>query len=264
MRIYATDYDGTVTYRGVTPELHAAIAEWRARGNLFGVVTGRPYLSILRVIEREKLSVDFVVANNGAVIVTYEGGETHYRSVLAMQAETALALLRHFAPEEHHFCRIDSKYVYVNYASIPAASVVDGKLTVYETTYPEITEITVDYPNLEASTAGAAAVSDKFAYELRAVPPGSQSIDCMVKEAFKSTGIKRLIELLGVHPTAVYTTGDSPNDLDMLTYPDFEGYAVENALPVVRETVGRVVADPLTLLTRLLSEPDEPQAPAEQ
>ena len=125
---------------------------------------------------------------------------------------------------------------------------------------PEVTEITVDYPNLNASTAGAAAVSDKFAYELRAVPPGSQSIDCMVKEAFKSTGIKRLIGLLGVSPTAVYTTGDSPNDLDMLTYPEFEGYAVENALPVVKDTVGRVVADPLTLLTRLLSEPDEPEA----
>ena len=37
MKIYATDYDGTVTYRGVTSELKEAVRCWREAGNLFGI-----------------------------------------------------------------------------------------------------------------------------------------------------------------------------------------------------------------------------------
>lgn len=254
MKLFATDYDGTITFHGVSDEFRAAIGRWTAAGNLFGVVSGRPYMSILRAVRKDALPADFIVANNGAVIVTYEGGEEHVRSVMDFPPELALRLLAHFAPEEHHFCRIDAVMSYSNYDAIPAAELRDGKLTVGDTVYPEVTEITVDYPDLSASLAGADRVNAAFGGILRAVPPGSQSIDCMREDVRKSDGIRHLISLLGIRPEKIYTTGDSPNDLDMLLCPDFEGYAVENALPNVREAVGRTVADPLALLTRLLGE----------
>lgn len=254
MRVYATDFDGTVTYKGVSDELRAAIARWQAAGNLFGVVTGRPYLSMIKAIKEENFPVDFVVANNGAVIVTYEGGEENFRYIRAIDIADACALLDFFAGEEHHFCRIDSARTYFNHNHVPAYEVKDGCLNEGGNVYPEVTEITVDYPDLSASLEAAERVKEKFCGRLRAVPPGTQSIDCMCADVSKSAGIKKLIELLGISPEAIYTTGDSPNDLDMLVCPDFEGYAVENAVPVVKETVGRTVPEPLCLLRRILGE----------
>ena len=66
MKIYATDYDGTVTYRGVTPELKEAVRRWREAGNLFGIVTGRPRNSIRSALRANGLEVDFAVSDNGA------------------------------------------------------------------------------------------------------------------------------------------------------------------------------------------------------
>ena len=50
----------------------------------------------------------------------------------------------------------------------------------------------------------------------------------------------------------IYTTGDAPNDLPMLTDPDFEGYCVDNAMEKVKSEVGRSVDSPLELLRRFL------------
>ena len=69
MKILASDYDGTLRTEELVDinDVHA-IHEFRAAGNMFGLVTGRSMESIQTEIQKNKIEFDFIVANNGGVI----------------------------------------------------------------------------------------------------------------------------------------------------------------------------------------------------
>lgn len=246
MYLYATDYDGTVTYHGVTPELKEALARWKAEGNLFGVVSGRPYNSIRRdSVVQEKLPVDFVIANNGALIAD---GNDNMLSVTEFDTGALKRLLDRVGAEKHGYFRMDAVRFYRDWFSMPEILFEDGHFSVDGTVWPEVTEITVDYPDYRSSLTAAEEIERELGAYVRALLPGETSIDCIPASASKAKAVRRVTELLGVKPERIFTTGDSHNDLDMLLCPEFEGYAVNNAMKTVREAVGRTVADPLALL----------------
>ncbi len=69
MKILASDYDGTLRTEELVDinDVHA-IHEFRAAGNMFGLVTGRSMESLQTEIQKNKIEFDFIVANNGGVI----------------------------------------------------------------------------------------------------------------------------------------------------------------------------------------------------
>ena len=69
MNVYATDFDGTLNNRPIDAVLLSAIDGWQKAGHLFGVVSGRPYTSIRAMMTQYDIPFDFLIANNGAVIV---------------------------------------------------------------------------------------------------------------------------------------------------------------------------------------------------
>lgn len=69
MKIIASDFDGTLLIRNKLREGDLrSIKSFQDRGNLFGIVTGRSFHSLNKLIEG-KLSPDFVIANNGSHIL---------------------------------------------------------------------------------------------------------------------------------------------------------------------------------------------------
>lgn len=249
MDIYATDFDGTVTYHGVTPALLCALDRWKAAGNLFGVVTGRPYDSIIRAVREVKLPLDFLIANNGSIIADGNDGILEYTS---FTAETVMKLAELFRSENHGYFRLDAIRFYREWSGAPDTFIKDGHIVADGTEYPEYTEITVDYPDYESCLRGRENVRRVTDGMADAFLPGRSSIDCNPAGANKAAAIRRIPCLFGVNPDVIYTTGDSFNDLSMLTAPDFEGYAVANADETVRQLTGRVVDDPLELINKAL------------
>lgn len=68
MILLASDYDGTLKVNNlVTIQDKAAIQNFRANGNLFGLITGRSLGMIRYEIELEQLELDFIICNNGGV-----------------------------------------------------------------------------------------------------------------------------------------------------------------------------------------------------
>ena len=249
MILYATDYDGTLNCRGITPELKETLSEWRAAGNLFGVVSGRPYPSLRDQIAHDGLTVDFLAANNGAILMD---GAENLLEAHSFPADTAEALIRKLAGERHSYFRMDAVRFYRDWNAVPAVERRGDTFSVGEDQWSELTEITVDYPSYEASLAAARETEEAFGGAVRPLLPGPVTIDFVPGGAGKALAVKRAAELFGGKPERILTTGDSLNDLDMLTDPAFEGYAVEFALPALREKVGRTVSDPVTLLRRYL------------
>ena len=73
MKLIASDFDGTIFIdEKIKTEDIEAIRDFQDKGNLFGLVTGRTYHSLLVLIEG-KLAPDFVIANNGSHIFVKNG-----------------------------------------------------------------------------------------------------------------------------------------------------------------------------------------------
>ena len=74
MKLLGSDYDGTLTHEGITPEKCATIRKWREAGNRFGIISGRN--ADFRIAVQKEfplLELDFFAACNGGVIVDAEG-----------------------------------------------------------------------------------------------------------------------------------------------------------------------------------------------
>ncbi len=254
MCLYAADDDGTLNCRGITPELKEAIADWRAAGNLFGVVSGRPYPSIRGQMDHDGIEVDFLVANNGAIIAD---GQDGILEATPFSTDTAETLIRRLVKEQeelpdkkHHYFRMDAVRFYRDWYEIPDIIRADGLLSAEGTVWPEVTEITVGYPDYAPAKAAANAAEKELGGTVCPLLPGYTSIDYIPGGVSKAAGVKRVTELLGVKPEKILATGDSLNDLTLLTDPAIEGYAVENDMPAVKEAVGRTIPDPLSLMRR--------------
>ncbi|MDO4244011.1 MAG: HAD-IIB family hydrolase [Actinomyces sp.] len=68
--LIATDLDGTVLFdRRVSPEDRAAMARWRAAGNLLVVDTGKSVFATRDVLEPAGVDFDYAVTFTGAVLI---------------------------------------------------------------------------------------------------------------------------------------------------------------------------------------------------
>lgn len=73
MKLIASDFDGTIFIDGkIKTEDIKVIRDFQAKGNLFGLVTGRTYHSLFVLIEG-KIDPDFIIANNGSHIFVKNG-----------------------------------------------------------------------------------------------------------------------------------------------------------------------------------------------
>ncbi|GKQ42978.1 haloacid dehalogenase [Companilactobacillus sp. RD055328] len=62
--------------------------------------------------------------------------------------------------------------------------------------------------------------NNKFSDHLKFYKTGLFSLDCVMKEESKKTGIIHLLEELGLSNVPTYAFGDGPNDIEMLDYVD--------------------------------------------
>ena len=77
MKIIGSDYDGTRNYGGIDEAKLAAIEKWRNAGNIFALVSGRGPDVVLELYEEKKFGCDYLIANNGAVILKPDGEEIY-------------------------------------------------------------------------------------------------------------------------------------------------------------------------------------------
>ena len=251
MKILACDYDGTLNVGGtVSKENIEAIQKWRAAGNLFGMVSGR-YLRYLReFMAKDGVQYDFLIGNNGAVISDEQGRASE---CIGISLQTVFALLEKIrATNPNHISvSYDEESVLVTPESTvcleDGALVIDGK---------SITEVTQLHANFKedgkaASLRDACALA--FGDEVQCIMPGILGVDFISVHAGKPVGIRRLLELRDLHPELILTVGDGDNDLAMLTAPDFCGYAMQSAMPVVLEQVSRTTESVAALIERYLA-----------
>ena len=234
MRILGSDYDGTLTHK-LGEETYAAIRAWRAAGNKFGIVSGRP-LSFSAEVQASypELELDFFVGFNGAAVIDGCGNMIYEKTCTEVSAKDLTAdLVVLDCPFVHvnsdaYYCVVAKKENTPSWVD-PHDVVMPERLP----TLPYFHQISTQFPDDEAS---AAAVTDKlrekYGHILNPLQNGT-CIDIPHVTVNKTQGLLRVAEHFGVPRENVIAVGDNVNDTDMIR--DFYSYAMERGVDSIKD-----------------------------
>ncbi len=231
MKIIASDYDGTLNHGGIDENKKKAISEWRNAGNIFSIVSGRGAPDLVRIYNKNSFECDYLIADNGAVIMKANGE-------IVCEDKIDLSVTEPFL--EFLFSQ-GCEWGYVQ-TSFPCRVFKDNNFEDYDKDecftldklpeFPYVYQINTALPSFEEAARVTEAIKESFGEVLNPLQNGT-CIDIVSVNMDKAKGIYRFIELLGATYEDVITVGDNINDKDMIK--EFRSYAMENAVPLIKE-----------------------------
>ncbi|MBE6800502.1 MAG: HAD-IIB family hydrolase [Ruminococcaceae bacterium] len=231
LKIIASDYDGTLNHGGIDEKKKNAISRWRKEGNIFSVVSGRGAPDLIRIYNKNSFECDYLIADNGAVIMKPNG-------VIVCEDKIDVSVAKPFL--EFLFSQ-GCKWGYVQ-TSFPCRVFKDNDFEEYDEDecfifeelpeFPYIYQINTALESFEEAARVTEAIKEKFGDVLNPLQNGT-CIDIVSVNMDKAKGIYKFIELLGAEYEDVITVGDNINDKDMIK--EFRSYAMENAVPLIKE-----------------------------
>ncbi len=248
MKIIGSDYDGTLNYGGIDEKKLAAIEKWRSAGNVFALVSGRGPDGVLELYEEKKFGCDYLVANNGAVILKPDGTEVY---AAKCKAELAVPLLEHLFKNGCEWAHVQTEF-YCRVFADEKNSTKDGEYTLEN--LPEIpffTQINTQLPTFEDSARVTAAVKEAFGDELNPLQNG-ECLDIVRKDINKATGLYMLAEMLSAGYNDIIAVGDNINDTHMIA--EFRSYAMENAVDSIKDLADFITPGVTELIEKEMEE----------
>lgn len=240
--IIATDYDGTLfQYHkgGISEKVVKAIREFRSKGNLFGVVSGRCYKWTYPVFKKEGLfDFDFIISNGGAQCCDINGDFIFSDKISKSGfARSFVEKLFSMGAEE---CGITFEKSRFNFSP----SLPDG-----EGAYSPFSSL--DSCNEVSSAHGVFCDSDEAVKaenillaefsDIINIARNDRCLDVTAKGVNKATGIGKYAGIMGVSYENIYVAGDNYNDLPMIKA--YHGCAVSNAVDELKKSAEYVLDD---------------------
>lgn len=242
MKILASDYDGTISInKTVSDRALAAIHEWRSRGNIFGLATGRDIRLTMEAIDANQIPFDFLVCNNGCVGYDHTGRE----------------LFADYIPMNYINELIDSPWIarssYIILADKHGRYIYDNNFNpeiYHQLLYTDV--LTADNLGADrqfyqmdtryASPEEMAFVNEHLREEFDGrlyIHPNIDTIDLTPMGVTKKTGLIKLCRHLNLPEISIITIGDGQNDFDMIDY--FRGYTLPWGQTILQEKAVGVV-----------------------
>ena len=228
MKIIASDYDGTLNHGGIDDKKRATIKKWRERGNKFGIVSGRMADDLFRIYKRDELELDFLLACNGAVILTTDGKIIKEDKIDATVLKPLLDFIFSYGVT---WAAIQSGRSYV-------IDEDDNERFDYEftrETLPELkyfSQVSTIFPDNEKAEEVTNAVKEKFGDVLNPLQNG-RCIDIVSATMNKAQGLYDYLKIVGGKYEDMITVGDNINDTHMIK--EFCSYAMANGVQSIKD-----------------------------
>ncbi len=228
MKIIATDFDGTLNHGGIDDAKKSAISLWRQKGNLFGVISGRGKNSLLEVIGDKGFEYDFLVANNGALIM-----DSEMKIIKEFRCDGVIArpFIKDLFSWGCPFGNIDSysSFMVVN-ENLPLR---EGEMRLENIPGIEyFNQINTMLSTDEEAAIVVEKIKKKYSSILNPLQNGN-CIDITPKGVDKAQGIYALLEVFGGKSEDVITVGDNINDEAMIR--EFTSYAMANGVQYIKD-----------------------------
>jgi len=221
----ASDYDGTLCKNGViAEEVIRAIDEFRQKGNIFGIVTGRDYVNGFEYLKKmNSFSFDFILANNGAA--AYDSGGNIYfaERINGKQpfgnSSLAYELVKWCMLLTSNHCGISfEKSRYDFHPDYPLGGKTEKKQYLPFKDLEHVEEFILSNAicdNALQATQVTEALKKMFGKYVNPLQNG-RCIDISPAGVDKATGIAKLAELLEIPFENIWTAGDNFNDMPMI------------------------------------------------
>lgn len=254
----ASDFDGTLFF-GVGNRVHpfhrflsrdlAAIADFRARGGLFGVCTGRPLGAVLEDAS-DTLSFDFAITSSGAC-VSDGAWNTLFSRGIDYDDVQAILETAHGPAARPPFLAMRSGYFVLGGTKIPglskaflrqlkvAGSVDEALSMAPESDNGEVQVVSLGFASQRHASDFAAKVGDLLGERVAAFQ-NVDTVDVVPAGCSKGAGLAVARERLGLG--LVGGIGDSFNDLPLIEEADV-GYTFNRAPEDVRAGAQVLVDD---------------------
>lgn len=254
-KLIVTDMDGTfLNSFGEIPVKNLEVVNKAVDlGVEFAIVTGRPYVSVKKLLEDNGLSC-FVIGCNGAQVTDREGRlvKAHY-----INRESLIAIMKSAEDKDLYYQLYDDRYIYTrsrlqllkmlkNYSGksvrkhITLKRILGGikRLFFIEVRVkPNLMEFVqnndMGFYKIQIASLSRGEL-DKMLPELRAIPDvditssNYFNLEIGPKDINKGTALKELAEIGGIEREQIMAMGDNLNDVPMLVYAGC-GIAMENA-----------------------------------
>ncbi|MBP3442566.1 MAG: HAD-IIB family hydrolase [Clostridia bacterium] len=247
MKIIGSDYDGTLNHGGIDDKKLSAIEKWRKAGNIFALVSGRGPDGVLELYEEKQFGCDYLIANNGAVILTPDGAEVY---VAKCDAALAKPLVKHLFENGCEWAHVQTSF-YCRVFADEKNCIKDGEYTLENMPdVPYFSQINTQLPTFEKSAKVTASVNKTFGDSLNPLQNG-ECLDIVRKDIDKAKGLYRLAEMLSVDYNDIIAVGDNINDTHMIA--EFRSYAMENAVDSIKELADFVTPGVAELIEKELA-----------
>lgn len=255
MIILASDYDGTLRRQEVEQSEIDAIHQFRAQGNLFGIVTGRAVDMIFEELRHFQVPFDFLICNNGAIVVDQQGKRI---ASWDMDYQKAMEFIEHFPPleeamlglsngiEYHRLRTTQRTYRAKNYN----APLGKGPSSLDEVLLEKRVNSFFLRGKDEQETWLLKQQFEKTYGEWMDFHFNNGTLDISRVGVNKATGVQYL---QSKYPEAnVQVIGDGYNDVDMIA--KFHGYAMENGVEEAKQVAKKIVSSVAQCIQDLLQQ----------
>lgn len=234
MKLIASDYDGTLNHGGFDEKKLSAIEQWRNRGNIFSLISGRSPGDLLRICREKGFGCDFLIADNGAVIMTADGKVV---SRAKCDGRLALPLIKLIFDSGCDWVYVQSDYDYNIYKNAESCKNSNDYILSDMPSISCFNQINTRLIDFESAEKLASEISSAFKNQLNPLQNGN-CIDIVRHDINKANGIYSLMELTGVKYYDVIAVGDNVNDRDMIK--EFRSYAMENGVELIKQLADNV------------------------
>lgn len=201
--LLVSDFDGTFAKGNLKKSIQATI-QFRKRGNLFVIATGRSYPGIITILKEKQIPYDYLICNDGGKIFDQAGNEIYSTTFSQENGKKILEFLT--KDVEIELVQTDSGYHY-------GKQIEDGICTIRA------------FPKVPNNAKKLLKLQTLFPHNH--VYLSAKSFHFLPKKSGKKSAILILSTKLNLKEEQIYTIGDSDNDFEMIQ--GFQGNTIKGS-----------------------------------
>lgn len=232
-KILVSDYDQTFYLNDEDIEKNkVAVSEFRQKGNIFVIATGRSYFDFKNKKDLYNIDYDYLVINHGATVLDSNNNIAH-NFCINNKIVNDLKLDLEIEKTEKIFC----------------CSELESRV---DFDYKNLTKIHVKYKDKETAMKINSKINEKYAKDINAYFVKENAIEIISRETDKSLAIELLLHNLSIDKSHVYTIGDGYSDIEMIR--NFNGYCMEESVDELKALAKKKVASVSVLVNELMED----------
>lgn len=228
MKMLVSDFDRTFYINDIDIEINKEyVDKFRKMNNIFLFATGRCYASFMNVKRKFNLEYDYLILDHGSLIMDNNDNILYKYTLDNNLLYRLLPYLSLDKCDCYYFCSLKEKIKEIN--------------------NNEITKIYLRYNNKMDRNNVFKIINDKFKDCFSIYYLSNNAIEIVSKMVNKSYAIDKLINIIKVNKSDVYTIGDGYTDIEMIK--NYNGYMISNGIKELESVAWRKV-DSVSLLLR--------------